>query len=169
MKTGDYERIYDLQKHARLTQALSNAYLDLIVLCTQFRAIIRDHQTSKIRRIFKPLSINHQADDAIKKFQRHRKEVVKEADICHSIEAAEERDNRIMLAAAQRRQKLLSRLSSVSCTQRHVKLQSARHEGTGVWLSELAEYTKWMDSGSDPTLLCCHGIRKCITTSIAHY
>lgn len=166
IRIGDYERIYDLKKHARLTQALSNAYLDLIVLCTQFRAIIRDHRASKVRRILKPLSIHHQFDEAIEKFRRHRKEVEKEVATCHMIEAAEERDKRLMLAASQRRQGLLSRLSSINCARKHVRLQSTRHEGTGAWLSKHAEFVNWTSSGSGPAVLCCHGIRKLSQSSI---
>lgn len=34
---GDYQRIFDGQKHQRFTHTLSMAYLDIIILCTEFK------------------------------------------------------------------------------------------------------------------------------------
>ncbi|KAE8442960.1 hypothetical protein EG329_002498 [Mollisiaceae sp. DMI_Dod_QoI] len=157
----DYERIYNPQKHARLTQALSNTYLDIITLCTEFRKAIRDHRVSTVRRLLKPLSLNQQFDATIEKFRLHKQKVEDEADTCHKIEAAEEREARLMLFAAERRRRLLARLSNYDCNHKHRRLQGTRHEGTGVWLSQHPEYVKWeaLDLGS--AVLCCYGIPGC--------
>ncbi|KUJ07177.1 uncharacterized protein LY89DRAFT_370709 [Mollisia scopiformis] len=156
----DYERIYHPQKHPRLTQAISNAYLDIITLCTNFRQTIRDHQASKVRRIFKPLSNNLQSDEAIEKFRQHRQNVEDEANLCHMIEASEERETRMTLFAVERRRRLLARLSNVDCTRKHCKLKNTRHKGTGIWLPQHPEYIKW-ESNPKSAVLCCHGIPGC--------
>ncbi|CZR67167.1 uncharacterized protein PAC_17066 [Phialocephala subalpina] len=156
----DYERIYNPQKHKRLVQALSNAYLDIIVICTQFRQSIRTHQASKVRRIFKPLSMNHQFDDAIEKFRQHKQNVEEEAKLCHMLEAAEEREARLTVFAIERRRRILARLSNVDCNLRHRRLQGTRHEGTGIWLQQHVEYIKW-ESSTGPAVLCCYGIPGC--------
>src|ERR1700730_1062244 len=89
--TGDYERIFAREKHQRLTQAISNAYLDIIKLCLDFRKLLQGQKASSLKRIWKPLSLNAEFDDAIQRFRAHRKIVEKEAEACHMIEAAETR------------------------------------------------------------------------------
>jgi hypothetical protein len=159
MFSGDYERIYNGQKHQRLTQTLSNAYLDIITLCTEFRKSILEQKSSKVRRILKPLSFDKQFDGAIDRFRQHRKNVENEAIICHMIEAAEQRDALLVLQAAERRRNLLTRLSKVDYKYRHGKLKEARHEGTGVWFTSCPEYEEWQ-TVSTSSVLCCYGIRK---------
>ncbi len=113
-----------------------------------------------MRRLLKPLSLNQQFDATIEKFRLHKQKVEDEADTCHKIEAAEEREARLMLFAAERRRRLLARLSNYDCNHKHRRLQGTRHEGTGVWLSQHPEYVKWeaLDIGS--AVLCCYGIRE---------
>ena len=50
------------------------------------------------------------------------------------IEAAEERNTQLVLLAAERRRKLLLRLSGLDCLYRQRKLSEARHAGSGGWL-----------------------------------
>ncbi|KAE9368038.1 hypothetical protein N431DRAFT_494895 [Stipitochalara longipes BDJ] len=156
----DYERIYNGQKHRRLYQALSNAYLDIIVLCTEFRKSIREQKNSKVRRILKPLAIDKQFDEAIERFRRHRQNVVDEADTCHMIEAAEQRDAQLVLYAEERRRKLLARLSKVDSKHRHRRLKESRHDGTGAWFTSSSEYEQWK-AASQSSVLCCYGIPGC--------
>ena len=160
--SGDYERIYNRSKHQRLTKALSDAYLDIIVLCTQFRKTIREQKTSSVRRIIKPLSLDRQFDEAIERFRQHRQTVEEEARACHMIEAAEERDAQLVLLAAERRTKLLWKLSKVDCRHRHRKLKDTRHEGTGLWLSTVEDFKNW-ESSPGTAVLCCYGIRMVFT------
>jgi hypothetical protein len=170
---GDYERIYNPQKHPRLTQALSKAYLEIIKLCTEFQTSIRELKASSVRRILRPLSLDRQFDAAIERFRERRQIVEEEARMCHIIEAAELRDEvarqksqqlvlqaeQLVLHAAERRKRLLSKLSSVNCQIRHQKLSKARHEGTGNWLGMRGEFENW-DTFKGPAVLCCYGIRK---------
>ncbi|PMD40956.1 hypothetical protein L207DRAFT_544209 [Hyaloscypha variabilis F] len=156
----DYERIYDGQKHRRLYQALSNAYLDIITLCSEFRTSIREQKNSKVRRLLKPLAFDKQFDEAIERFRRHRQNVVDEAETCHMIEAAEQRDAQLVLFAEERRRKLLERLSKVDCKCRHRKLKESRHEGTGAWFTSSPEFEQWMKA-SYSSVLCCYGIPGC--------
>lgn len=157
--SGDYERIYDTRKHQRLTQALSNAYLDIIVLCTEWRKLLSEQKTSSLKRLFKPLSSNKTFDEAVERFRQHREAVREEAKICHQIENAEHRHAQVVLSAAEQRRKLLSTLSGVDCGPRHRKLKAARHEGTGIWLPARPEYSRWA-LASTSSILCCHGIRE---------
>jgi hypothetical protein len=170
---GDYERIYNPQKHPRLTQALSKAYLEIIKLCTEFQTSIRELKASSVRRILRPLSLDRQFDAAIERFREHRQIVDEEARMCDMIEAAEVRDEvarqksqqlvlqaeQLVLHAAERRKRLLSKLSSVNCQLRHQKLSKARHEGTGNWLGTRGEFENW-DTFDGSAVLCCYGIRK---------
>ena len=156
--TGDYERIYSREKHQRLTGALSNAYLEIIVLCTQFRKTIREQKISSFRRLIKPLSLDRQFDEAVERFRQHKKNVDEEARVCHMIEAAEKRDAELILFAAEQKRRLLARLSTVGFEYKHQKLKSLRYKGTGTWLLEDKEYVKWANSAQS-AVLCCHGIR----------
>ena len=156
---GDYERIYDRRKHQRLTQALSYAYLDIILLCTEFRKLIRKQTTSSVHRILKPLSLDRQYDEALERFRQHRQNVDEEARTCHMIEAAEQRDAQLVLLATERRRKLLRKLSSVDCRHKLRKLKEARHDGTGLWLTACPEYGNWEASESS-SVLWCYGIRE---------
>jgi len=88
-RTGDYERIFDRQKHQRLTQAISKTYLDIIELCLDFRKLLQDQKASSLKRIWKPISLDGKFEEAIQRFREHRKNVEKEAETCHMIEAAE--------------------------------------------------------------------------------
>ncbi|TVY39940.1 hypothetical protein LOCC1_G005838 [Lachnellula occidentalis] len=160
----DYERICDRQKHQRLTQALSNAYLDIVVLCTKFQRSLGEQNNSSLRRMLKPLSSTNQFEDAIDLFRQHRNNV--EARMCHMVDAAEHRDAQLLLWAAERRRKLLSRLSSIDCKHRHRILREARHEGTGVWLTARDEYRNW-GTPDTTSVLCCFGIPGCGKSVIA--
>lgn len=156
---GDYERIYNKTKHQRLTQALSRAYLEIIVFCTEIRNSIRQQKTSSFRRLIKPLSLDREFEEAVSRFRQHKQNVEEEARTCHMIEAAEERNAQLVLRTAERRAKLLARLSKVDCTVRHKKLVESRHEGTGRWLVVCGAYRQW-DSSQGSAVLCCYGIRR---------
>ncbi|KAH7348858.1 hypothetical protein BKA65DRAFT_550923 [Rhexocercosporidium sp. MPI-PUGE-AT-0058] len=155
----DYQRIYGRQKHQRLTQALSNAYLDIIVLCTQFRKTIRE-QKSSFRRLVKPLSLDRQFDEAVERFREHKKMVEDEASLCHMIEASEKRDEEMTLFAVERKRKLLTKLSTVGFEYKHQKLKALRHIGTGIWLLENTQYNQWYTS-TQSAVMCCYGIPGC--------
>lgn len=141
---------------------MSNAYLDIITLCSEFRTSIHKQKNSKVRRLLKPLALDKQFDEAIERFRRHRQNVVDEAETCHMIEAAEQRDAQLVLFAEERRRKLLERLSKVDCKHRHRKLKESRHEGTGAWFTSSPEFEQWMGA-SYSSVLCCYGIRTSTT------
>jgi len=90
---GDYQRIFDREKHQRFAQTLSRAYLAIITLCTEFRTLLRAQSTSSIKRMLKPLSpaLNAHLEGAVERFRQHRKEVDKEAEVCNMIEEKEAR------------------------------------------------------------------------------
>jgi hypothetical protein len=52
---------------------------------------LQGQKASSLRRIWKPLSLDAEFDEAIQRFRTHRKTVEKEAETCHMIEAAEAR------------------------------------------------------------------------------
>jgi hypothetical protein len=92
--SGDYQRIFDARKHQRFNQTLSVAYLDIIQLCTEFKTLLQAQKMSSVKRIFQPLSptLNVHLEEALVRFRKHRKEVDKEAEVCHMIEEKEARD-----------------------------------------------------------------------------
>ncbi|KAL2064621.1 hypothetical protein VTL71DRAFT_3758 [Oculimacula yallundae] len=157
----DYERIYSREKHQRLTQALSNAYLDIIVLCTQFRKTLREQKASSFRRLLKPMSLDRQFDEAVERFRQHKKAIDEEARICHMIEAAEKRDKELIHFAIERKQRLLSRLSTVGYEYKHQKLKAVRHSETGTWLTKDSLFQQWQSSTPSSSVLCCYGIPGC--------
>lgn len=87
----DYGRIFDLEKHPRLRQALSETYFDVIKLCMKFREILLSQTRVSLKRFSRPLLLDVQYEDALEQFRNHKKTVEKEAEACHMIEAAESR------------------------------------------------------------------------------
>ena len=92
IRPGDYERIFDREKHPRLVQALSNVYLDIIVLCMDLRKLICNQKKSVLNRIVKPVSLDHQFDQVLRRFREHKSDVESEVRHCHIVEAAEYRE-----------------------------------------------------------------------------
>jgi hypothetical protein len=142
-----------------LTQALSRAYLEIIIFCTQTRELLRQQKGSSMRRLFKPISRDHDFDDVLARFRQHKSNVEEEVRTCHMIEAAEERKAQLVLRTADRRAKALAKLSPIDCARRHRKLVEARHEGTGLWIQATEQYISWEKSETS-AVLCCYGIRK---------
>ena len=91
---GDYQKIFDGQKHQAFAQALSIAYLDIIILCTEFKSLLLNQKNSSVKRLLQPLSssLNRRLEEAVARFRKHRKEVDKQAEVCHMIEEKEARD-----------------------------------------------------------------------------
>jgi hypothetical protein len=89
----DYQRIFLHANHPRLTEALIMTYRDIIELCMEFRTMIRAQQKNVMKRVVHALSSSYdqKLKDAESKFRTHRKNVDKEAEVCHMIEAAEAR------------------------------------------------------------------------------
>ncbi|EPE30309.1 hypothetical protein GLAREA_13032 [Glarea lozoyensis ATCC 20868] len=156
----DYERIFDGTRHKRLSETLAAAYLEIIILCTQFRKSLRAQKTSTVRRIFKPMSLDSEFDDAIERFCRHKESVEAEARVCDMIEASEQRKAQLILLSAERRRKILDKLSSPNHNQRHKKLLKARHPETGQWITTCDEYQFWLASNGC-SVVCCFGIPGC--------
>jgi hypothetical protein len=75
----------------RLTESISKAYVDIITICYQFRHTILEQKRSKFKRLLSPLSSTGERDEILRQFRNHRKNVEKEAENCHMIEAAEAR------------------------------------------------------------------------------
>jgi hypothetical protein len=91
---GDYQRTFVEEKHRRFTEALSEAYLDIIILCNEFRNLLHGQKKSAVRRAFQPQSsvLNAHLDQAVTRFREHRKTVEKEAELCHMLEEKEHRE-----------------------------------------------------------------------------
>lgn len=82
---------------------MSKAYLDIITLCTEFSTLLQGQNKSFLKRIYKPLSsaLNSRLEEAVvDKFRKHKKEVDKEAEVCHMIEEKEARDLVLRISAA---------------------------------------------------------------------
>jgi hypothetical protein len=73
-------------------QALSNVYLDIIILCMDLRKLICSQKKSVLNRIVKPVSLDHQFDQVIRRFREHKSDVESEVRHCHIVEAAEYRE-----------------------------------------------------------------------------
>jgi hypothetical protein len=59
----------------------------------------------------------------------------------------------------EKRNFLLSQLSSLSYADKHIKERRRRHPRTGVWLTETDEFKEWMARDCS-ACLWCYGIRK---------
>lgn len=142
--------------------ALSNSYLDIILLCTRIQKIIRSQRQSKLARVFQPLSssANAQLDDAVTIFRNHRKTVEKEAETAHMIEEANARALVERNEKAALRQKLLSHLLVLDYEGKQRRMQKLRYANTGTWLLNSFEYKSWFNS-QESSLLCCYGIPGC--------
>jgi hypothetical protein len=55
---------------------------------------LQNQKKSTVKRLFQPISpaLNSHLEEAIVRFRNHRKEVVKEAELCHMIEEKQARD-----------------------------------------------------------------------------
>jgi hypothetical protein len=178
--------IFDARKHQRFTQTLSVAYLDIIQLCTEFKTLLQTQEKSTMKRIFQPLSptLNARLEEAVARFRKHRKEVDKEAEVCHMIDEKEARDvvlrnsqaaearerGKFQLlvfgasiyfdsSVASKQENLLAQLSKVDYKYKHGRMQKIRHPGTGAWFMTLPEFKDWRD-GENSAVMCCYGIRK---------
>ncbi|RDW74453.1 uncharacterized protein DSM5745_07115 [Aspergillus mulundensis] len=58
----------------------------------------------------------------------------------------------------QRRRTILDWIAPLEQEQRHAFVTSLRVKGTGGWLLEHPEYTKWRDNPASPHVLWCHGM-----------
>ena len=114
-----------------------------------------------------------QFEQQIADFRIHLKNVEKEVDICHMIEAAESRAvvlaNRKQIAKAEKESKsrrMIAAIPAVDIEAKHRKLQTLRHPGTGAWVFEDRAFKDWKASTQTSTL-CCRGIPGCGKTVLA--
>ncbi|KAH6684268.1 hypothetical protein B0J14DRAFT_572528 [Halenospora varia] len=165
----DYQRIFDGEKYLRLTHAISTAYLDIIVLCTEFTRLLRGHEKSHVKRFFQPHSpaLNSHLDQAISRFREHRKTVEKEAEVCHMLEQKEARDlvlrNEALAKARERearRSHLVSQVSNIDYQYKHRRMRKNRHPNTGGWFVASSEFKNWLSCESS-SMLSCYGIPGC--------
>ncbi|OBT73030.1 hypothetical protein VF21_07727 [Pseudogymnoascus sp. 05NY08] len=71
--------------------------------------------------------------------------------------------------SAKRRDTIFNWISKSEHDQKHQAVRSPRVEGTGGWLLERMEYTRWRDDASSSNILWCHGIQgsgKTVLTSM---
>ncbi|TGO62599.1 hypothetical protein BOTNAR_0111g00170 [Botryotinia narcissicola] len=162
----DYQAIFDQEKYPKFTQSLSAAYLDIIILCSDFKNILAGQKSSFVKRMRSPLStsLGAQLDNAVQKFREHRKAVESEAKMCHYIEAKESRElelrERMRTKEQERRDRLrriISRMATVDCSSKHRRLQRIRHQGTGSWLAGVTEYKNWQNQNKS-SIMSCYGI-----------
>lgn len=141
--------------------ALSNSYLDIILMCIRIRTLLGS-QGRSITRAFQPLlpSINVELETALIRFRMHRKIVVKEAETAHIIEEANARALVKENQKAKRRHKLLANLSVLDYEGKHRKVRRDRHMNTGTWLLTSSQYEAWLNSQKS-SLFCCYGIPGC--------
>ncbi|RAL63639.1 hypothetical protein DID88_003682 [Monilinia fructigena] len=150
----DYQAIFDQRKYPRFTQTLSAAYLDIIVLCLEFRKVLLEQKSSFMKRAFKPLSpsLRSYLEKAVQTFRERREAVESEARICHMIEAKQARDlvlrNEMFIKAQEREQRqkrIIAQMASIDYRNKHRRMQKIRHQGTGKWLMDTHEYKSWRD------------------------
>ncbi|TGO71066.1 hypothetical protein BELL_0624g00010 [Botrytis elliptica] len=162
----EYQAIFDHEKHPKFTQTLSAAYLDIIVLCSNFKNILTGQKSSFVKRLRSPLStsLGAQLDNAVQTFREHRKAVESEAKMCHYIEAKESRElelrERMRSKEQERRDRLrriISQMAAVDCRNKHRRLQKIRHSGTGSWLAGVADYRNWQNQNKS-SVISCYGI-----------
>ena len=89
-----YEKLFS--NHERLTHALSVAYVDVIVFCSDVKAVFRRGQRASLtslkigfKLIWKPFE--SQFGQQLDNFRNHRKNVEKEVGLSHMVEAADSR------------------------------------------------------------------------------
>ena len=89
-----YEKLFS--NHERLKHALSVAYVDVIVFCSDVKEVFRRGQRSSLtslkvgfKLIWKPFE--SQFGQQLDNFRNHRKNVEKEAGLSHMVEAADSR------------------------------------------------------------------------------
>ncbi len=89
-----YEKLFP--NHERLTHALSMAYMDIIVFCSDAKAVFRRGQRASLTNLkvgfklmWKPFE--SQFGQQLHNFRNHRKNVEKEAGLSHMVEAADTR------------------------------------------------------------------------------
>ena len=89
-----YEKLFP--NHERLTHALSVAYVDIIVFCSDAKAVFRRGQRACLTNLkvgfklmWKPFE--SQFGQQLHTFRNHRKNVEKEAGLSHMVEAADAR------------------------------------------------------------------------------
>ena len=89
-----YEKLFP--DHERLIHALSVAYVDVIVFCSDAKAVFRRGQRALLtslkvgfKLMWKPFE--SQFGQQIDNFRHHRKNVEKEAGLSHMVEAADAR------------------------------------------------------------------------------
>lgn len=118
---------------------------------------------------------NKDFEDRLNDFRSHVKIVEKQAGISNMIEASEERalirfekegesswsrnkGHAAKVPLVDKRNRLLSQLSSMSCVNKHLKEHEKRHKGTGSWLTKTVEFAEWV-SRTRSDCLWCYGIR----------
>lgn len=118
---------------------------------------------------------NKEFEDKLIDFRTHVKTVEKQAGISNMIEAAEERalvqfekngessrsrmkGHVAKLTIVDRRNRLLSQLSPISCVNKHLREREKLHKGTGSWLTETVELVDWVTTTCSDCLWC-YGIR----------
>ena len=118
---------------------------------------------------------NKDFDEKLNDFRIHVKIVEKQAGISNMIEASEERaliqvekkgessqspskGQAAKISLVDRRNRLLSQLSSISYVNKHLKEHEKRHKGTGSWLTKTVEFVEWV-TRTRSDCLWCYGIR----------
>ena len=159
-------------------QALSVAYIDIVNFCTKSKAVFRHGRRASLTNLMIAFKLSwkpfeRQFGQQIEDFRLHVKNVEKQANSCHLIEAAESRAvvlaNEKQLAKAKKESKyrrLIAAIPAVNIEAKHRNLQTLRHPGTGAWIFEDRAFKDWKASVQTSTL-CCRGIPGCGKTVLA--
>ncbi|KAF2801958.1 uncharacterized protein BDZ99DRAFT_429162, partial [Mytilinidion resinicola] len=158
-----YERLFP--DHERLVLALANAYLDIVKFCTDAKAVFTEGKKSRkpFKLIWKPFS--KRFDVYLYQFRMHQKEVEREAGVSHMIESKQEREieqaNRELQERnmkAERRRRVLARLSAGEYQVNHYKTRGVRIDGTGDWVLNDPLFSAWLQDTGSSGCFCCFGI-----------
>lgn len=117
-----YEKLFP--NHESLTHALSDAYVDIIVFCSDAKAVFRRGQRASLtgpKVGFKLMwkSFDGQFGQQLDKFRNHRKNVEKQAGLSHMIEAADARAlalaNQLQLEKLKKGQHFVTECECIKC------------------------------------------------------
>ncbi|PSN72739.1 hypothetical protein BS50DRAFT_616287 [Corynespora cassiicola Philippines] len=164
-----YEMIF--KDHERVLWVISDAYLDVVNFC-----IYAKHLFARKPRSMIPLSITLKAawkpfqkefDDYMVTFRGHRKRADREAKVAHMIGAAKSREIELRNQVLQkrnyrlgRRHEILSDLTNINYSAKHVVHLSLRHPGTNLWMGNgngNERLSLWLAS-QESKMICCYGI-----------
>lgn len=154
--------------YGRLLQAISVVYLDVIHFCVNAKKTFRKLKKSStvplmLKMLWKDFNAEFE-DKTLVEFRDNLRNMEKEVMVSYMIEGSN--DRALMQAKREERERerkiekrnfLLSTLSSRTYVSKHMKERKRRHSGTGTWLAKTSEFKNWLGENCS-TCLWCYGI-----------